>query len=603
MSDVTGQPNEEQPFQPATEGGTEVQLTGSVADEVHPIEDERAVEESAPAVRQESGASGEPLSSAPEAIEEAQAGSVEKVALVWDDRLWRDGFGPRHPLRPGRLLRFIRLMESSGALQWRESEVVPVDPIGLDVLTDYHTSEYVQTVRALSEGATVVLRPEVYGFGPTQTLITPGFLTGHMTHVAASLTAARLVRDGVVSRAFTPAGGFHHARPGEARVGHVLNDVILVIKTLLAADLKVAYIDLDATHADAVQDAFYDTDRVLTISLHEGPQFLFPGTGALSEIGEGAGKGYNVNLPFPPATRDEPYLWAFEEIVPPLLDRFGPDVVVIQIGLSAHFSEELTHLELTTHGLVSVLRRIRDLSARWVALGGGGLNLDIAARGWVLAYAIMAGREPALPRRLPRKYADRWGSGEFHDLPLPSQSRALEEYVWSTVRSEVAALQRNLFPIHGLQPSKPLPSVEFAPLPQMDTAADAAPLRFPASPPPRRPVSRPQRQQPPGPILPEPEDFEEESGLLDHEEPEAAPAADETAREGKRRRGRRGRRGGRGAKGAAGPSGRATQERSGESKGKPPSPPRADDSAESEGEKPKRRRRGGRRRRSGKKAE
>lgn len=534
---------------------------------------------------------------------------LEKVAFVWDDRLWRAGFSARHPLRPKRLLRFYRLLESSGALNWRETHVVPPDQVDPAVLSEYHARHYIDTVRALSEGTAVLLQPAAYGFGPRRALFTPGMWEGHLAHVAAALTAARVVGEGVVPRAFTPAGGFHHAEPAEARANHIFNDVVLVIKSLLAAGLKVAFLDLDVTHGDGVQRAFYDTDRVLTVSLHEGPQYLFPGTGWPQEIGAGAGKGYTVNLPLPPATGDEHYLWAFGEIVPPLLDRFQPDVIVTQTGLGAHFADELAHLRLTTHGFTRLWRHIRSLAPRWVALGGGGLNLDVAARGWSLAYGVIADREGALPRRLPRRYAERWGPGELHDEPVEPLSKQLDEYVWNVIRSQVVATQSSLFPLHGLRPPAVVPGIEFEPVERpVPMIVQAARRAAPAPPRQPAPVRRPPLHQPSGPILPEPKDEEAAADERPNlEEPAESPASGEATGEGQRRRGRR--RGRRGRRGGAG----RPQAAAGQSSERRPRTPRPEGgggqagppSASSDGEPAKkgRRRRSSRRGRSRKKTE
>ncbi|HYN88602.1 MAG TPA: hypothetical protein VER55_08730, partial [Ardenticatenaceae bacterium] len=201
-------------------------------------------------------------------------------------------------------------------------------------------------------------------------------------------------------------------------------------------------------------------DRVLTISLHEGPQFHFPGTGWWQEIGEGAGKGYTVNVGLPPATGDEPYLWAFEEVVVPLLERFGADVLVTTTGLDAHYDDPLAHLRLSTHGFARLWRRLRSLVPRWVAVGGAGQNLDIAARAWAILYAVLVAREGALPQRLPRRYVDAWGPGMLHDDELAPLSKELDEYVWTTVRAQVRALQRLVFPLHGLHAPPLAPGAE-----------------------------------------------------------------------------------------------------------------------------------------------
>jgi acetoin utilization protein AcuC len=171
---------------------------------------------------------------------------------------------------------------------------------------------------------------------------------------------------------------------------------------LLSRGKRVAYIDIDAHHGDGVQKAFYGTNQVLTISLHETGYTLFPGTGFEYEIGEGEGKGYSVNLPFPPYADDGVYVWAFEEVVPELIHAFHPDVVVTQLGVDTFYDDPLTNLHLSMLGYEKVLRRIKEIAPRWVALGGGGYNISNVARAWTLAWAVMNGIE--LNEKLPESF-------------------------------------------------------------------------------------------------------------------------------------------------------------------------------------------------------
>jgi acetoin utilization protein AcuC len=165
----------------------------------------------------------------------------------------------------------------------------------------------------------------------------------------------------------------------------------------------VAYIDIDAHHGDGVQKAFYETNRVLTISLHESGSTLFPGTGFEYEIGEGEGEGYSVNLPFPHHTDDDVYVWAFEEVVPELIHAFRPDIVVTQLGVDTFYDDPLTNLHLSILGYERVLKKLKDLAPRWVALGGGGYNISNVARAWTLAWAVMNGIE--LKEDLPGSFS------------------------------------------------------------------------------------------------------------------------------------------------------------------------------------------------------
>ena len=205
--------------------------------------------------------------------------------------------------------------------------------------------------------------------------------------------------------AFNIAGGLHHAMRSRASGFCYVNDPVIVILKLINRGKRVAYIDIDAHHGDGVQKAFYQTDQVLTISLHESGYSLFPGSGFEYEIGEGEGEGYSVNLPFLPYTDDEVYLWAFEEIVPPLIRAFQPDVVVTQLGVDTFYNDPLTNLHLSIFGFEKVVRRIKDLAQRWVALGGGGYDVSNVARAWTLAWAVMNGIE--LSEELPGSYLEK----------------------------------------------------------------------------------------------------------------------------------------------------------------------------------------------------
>jgi acetoin utilization protein AcuC len=151
----------------------------------------------------------------------------------------------------------------------------------------------------------------------------------------------------------------------------------------------VAYIDIDAHHGDGVQEAFYVTNRVLTISIHETGRMLFPGTGFEGDLGRGEGKGYSVNIPMPPFSDDELFLRAFSEIVPPLMEKFRPDIVVSQLGVDSFRNDPLAHLNYTSNGFCEVVSRIKEFSPKWVALGGGGYDVANVAKAWTLAWAAM----------------------------------------------------------------------------------------------------------------------------------------------------------------------------------------------------------------------
>jgi acetoin utilization protein AcuC len=284
-----------------------------------------------------------------------------------------------------------------------------------DELATFHTREYIEVVRRLSQGETG-LNPARYGFGPGDNPVFRGMFESEGLKVGAALVAAELLLNNEVEVAFSFAGGLHHAGRDFASGFCVFGDGAIAIHRLLAAGWRVMYVDIDAHHGDGVQAAFYGDDRVLTISFHESGRYLFPGTGFTNELGEGAGRGFSVNVPLFPYTDDETFIWAFDQVVPPLLERFAPDVVVAQLGVDAHWRDPLTHLALTTHGFEALFRRIYYLRPRLLAVGGGGYDRGVVPRAWTLAWAVLT--EQSFANTLPEPIAVNYEPPFLHDETL-----------------------------------------------------------------------------------------------------------------------------------------------------------------------------------------
>src|SRR5690625_5279943 len=163
--------------------------------------------------------------------------------------------------------------------------------------------------------------------------------------------------------------------PGTASGFCIYNDVALSIAWLLDHGAeRVAYIDVDAHHGDGVQALFYDDPRVLTVSIHEDPQTLFPGTGSATETGGPHAPGSAVNIPVPPGTTDAGWLRAFHAIVPHVVAEFEPQILVTQHGCDSHRLDPLTNLMLSVDGHRESYLALRDLAerhcdGRWVVTG------------------------------------------------------------------------------------------------------------------------------------------------------------------------------------------------------------------------------------------
>jgi acetoin utilization protein AcuC len=338
-------------------------------------------------------------------------------AFICSEEFWAHGHGPGHPLKPERLKRTWELLRAYGAFADKESQVVSPRQATDEELCLFHMPDYVAAVRSLDQGQ-MEADPACYNFGPGDNPVFPGMFESEALKAGAALTGVELLISGQAEIVFSFAGGLHHAGPNRASGFCVFNDAAIAIHQLLRLGLRVAYVDIDAHHGDGVQAAFYNTDQALTISLHETGLTLFPGTGFMNELGEGPGYGYSVNFPFPPYTGDEPYVEAFRALVLPLVERFAPDVVVSQLGCDTHWRDPLTHMNLTTQAFEIVVKEIKTLATRWLALGGGGYDLGVVPRAWTLAYGVMIEKE--FPDQLPH-------AGTSPSAPLLDKSLSAED--------------------------------------------------------------------------------------------------------------------------------------------------------------------------------
>lgn len=359
------------------------------------------------------------------------------AVLFYTDRLVGYDYGPYHPLKVRRIKLVFDLLAAYSVINHPGVRVVEPHPASEEEVRMFHDATYLAVLRGLDAGI-YPENPYRYGLGPGDNPIFPGIYELGILVAGSSLEAARLVAEKKTPVAFSIAGGLHHALPDRASGFCYINDAVLAIQWLVRQGARVAYIDVDAHHGDGVQMAFYSTDKVLTISLHEDGHFLFPGTGFVEEIGSGPGRGYSVNVPLYPGTDDETYLWAFDEVVPPLIERYRPDVIVTQLGVDSFASDPLTHLRLTTHGFSQIIERFRSWGLPWVALGGGGYDLSNVARAWTLAFAIMSGIE--LPNEVPeagRQQLQQEGiiASHLHDpSPTTCTDRRIREHAERSVR-------------------------------------------------------------------------------------------------------------------------------------------------------------------------
>jgi acetoin utilization protein AcuC len=247
----------------------------------------------------------------------------------------------------------------------------------------------------------------------------------------------------------------------------VYNDVAVAIRALLDAGARrVAYVDVDVHHGDGVQSIFYDDPRVLTISLHENPHTLFPGTGYPHETGGPNAEGSAVNVALPPGTADSAWLRAFHAIVPPLLRAWRPQVLVTQHGCDSHVEDPLAHLALTVDGQRASYAALHALAhevcdGRWVATGGGGYALvDVVPRAWTHLLAEAAGAPIPPETIVPESWREHIRIVFGRQAPARMTDGQTPTYAdWETgydpadpLDRAVMVTRKAVFPLHGTDP-------------------------------------------------------------------------------------------------------------------------------------------------------
>ena len=379
----------------------------------------------------------------------------DRVELVWygDDAPMYD-HGPQHPLRPARVLLTRRLIHEYGIIDGERVVETPARDATDEELLLVHTAPYLDAVKAAGRGEQGDWWR--FGFGPGDNPIFPEMHQASARVAGASLVAAEAVHSGRADHAFNPAGGLHHAMPEQASGFCVYDDPAIAIQWLLDRGVgRVAYVDVDVHHGDGPQAIFYRDPRVLTISIHQSGRTLFPGTGFPHEYGAAEAQGTKVNIPLPPFTGDDLWLRAFQEIVPPLVESWKPEVLVTQLGCDSHHTDPLANLMLTTAAYRRVAGILHDLAhraagGRWVATGGGGYQwARVVPRAWTIYFAEMAGAD--VPDQLPEAWVEAAAAEAGADVPSTLSDPAVE------VADDAEAVDRvidevkgRIFPFHGL---------------------------------------------------------------------------------------------------------------------------------------------------------
>ena len=378
--------------------------------------------------------------------------SDRKLAFLYSPEIEGLSYPPDCPFKTQRASLTRQRLKSFGLLGGDWCVEVASRMASLAELKKFHTARYLKELQRVA-GGDLTVEGFHMGLGGLDTPVFKDMFACGAWACGAGLVAANLLLEGRADIAFNLLGGFHHAMAERAAGFCYLNDVALACMKLADAGRRVLYLDVDAHHGDGVQAAFYQRKDVMTVSMHETGRTLFPWGGFENEIGEGPGRGYNVNVPLPPETFDEAFLMAFNSIAVPVLEFFQPEVIVLELGLDALAGDPLTHLRLTNNAVVEVLERLLRFNHPMLVAGGGGYHVENTVRGWALAWRTCCGENDECDYGMGMggvMLASTEWAGGLRDRTLAvtlEQRRAVESELQATIQN----INHQVFRLHGIQ--------------------------------------------------------------------------------------------------------------------------------------------------------
>ncbi|KAF9229565.1 histone deacetylase complex catalytic component RPD3 [Gyrodon lividus] len=364
----------------------------------------------------------------------------KRVCYFFDSDVGGFHYGPGHPMKPTRIRMCHSLVMNYGL--YKKMEIFRAKPATKREMTQFHSDEYVDFLSRItpSNMNSYIKEQHKYNVGDDCPVFDGLFDYCSISAGGSMEGAARLSRD-KCDIAINWAGGLHHAKKSEASGFCYVNDIVLGILELLRYHTRVLYIDIDVHHGDGVEEAFYTTDRVMTVSFHKYGEY-FPGTGELRDTGIGKGKHYSLNFPLRDGISDENYKSVFEPIIRQVMKSYDPSAIVLQCGTDSLSGDKLGCLNLSMRGHANCVKFVKSFNKPLLLLGGGGYTMRNVSRAWAFETGLAAGVElgPEIP---VNEYYEYFGpdyeldvkSSNTEDMNTPEYLERVKNIVMENLRS------------------------------------------------------------------------------------------------------------------------------------------------------------------------
>ncbi|TPX62585.1 hypothetical protein PhCBS80983_g00370 [Powellomyces hirtus] len=347
--------------------------------------------------------------------------SKRKVAYFYQEEASAFHYGEGHPMKPARLALTHNLVFGYGLHEkmncFRSRSATDEE------IAHYHSSDYIEFLQRVTPDNRHLWSQWMtrFNLGVDDCPIFDGVYDFCLMYAGASLDAARKLSAGTSDIAVNWSGGLHHAKKWEASGFCYVNDIVLSILELLRVHPRIVYVDIDVHHGDGVQEAFYRSNRVMTVSFHRYDGSFFPGTGNIDEKGVGVGKNYAINVPLTESVDDDSYAYIFRNVMNDVMESFRPTAIVLQCGADSLAKDRLGCFNLSIRGHGECVKFMKNFNIPMLVLGGGGYTIRNVARAWTYETSVLV--DQVLDNDLPNNaYMSHFGPEYVLHTPIKDVS-------------------------------------------------------------------------------------------------------------------------------------------------------------------------------------
>jgi len=365
--------------------------------------------------------------------------SNKRVSYFYDPEIGNYYYGQGHPMKPHRIRMTHSLLLNYGL--YKKMHIYRPTPSQPREMTKFHTDDYISFLKTVTPENMPEFSKQLPRFNVGEDCpVFHGLFQFCSLSAGGSLGGAVKLNNGESDIAINWAGGLHHAKKTEASGFCYVNDIVLGILELLKVHKRVLYVDIDIHHGDGVEEAFYCTNRVMTVSFHKYGEF-FPGTGDIKDVGSGEGRNYALNFPLKDGIDDVNYEQIFKPLMQKVMDWYRPEAIVLQCGADSLTGDRLGNFNLTTKGHAQCVEFLKGFGKPILLLGGGGYTIRNVARCWTYETAVALDAE--IDNRLPpNEYLEYYGPDyRLHIEPSNMANLNSREYLENSLQELIENLR------------------------------------------------------------------------------------------------------------------------------------------------------------------